>query len=129
MARPPAGERPLCCGRTFLASGLIDEARAEAERTLSALEPFVKRGVTIVGLEPSCLLTLRDEFSILLSPTRTQALAAKAMLFEEFIASEVTAERWDARAPSTHPTARLLHGHCHQKLLAYGAVKNTRIDP
>ena len=61
-AAPPPGERrPLCCGRTFLAAGLVEEARRELERTLSALAPFIERGVPVVGLEPSCLLTFRDE--------------------------------------------------------------------
>ena len=62
MAKPADGSsRPLCCGRTFLAIGQVDEARQEAERTLAALAPFVARGVPVVGLEPSCLLSFRDE--------------------------------------------------------------------
>ncbi|HEU4357420.1 MAG TPA: FAD-linked oxidase C-terminal domain-containing protein, partial [Xanthobacteraceae bacterium] len=56
LPKPADGERPLCCGRTFLSSGLVDEAKAEARRTLDALLPFVRRGVSVVGLEPSCLL-------------------------------------------------------------------------
>ena len=59
---PPSG-RPLCCGRTFLAAGLVDEARHEATRMRDALAPYVTAGTAIVGLEPSCLLTLRDEFT------------------------------------------------------------------
>ncbi len=61
--RAPA--RPLCCGRTYLAAGLVDEARAEARRVVAALAPHVARGAAIVGLEPSCLLSLRDEFLVL----------------------------------------------------------------
>ena len=56
------GDRPLCCGRTFLSAGMVDHARVEARRTLDALLPYVRRGVAVVGLEPSCLLGLRDEF-------------------------------------------------------------------
>ena len=59
------GQRPLCCGRTFLASGLVEQARQEARRTIDALRPYVERGCPVVGLEPSCLLTLRDEFLVL----------------------------------------------------------------
>jgi Fe-S oxidoreductase len=63
---PAAGDaepaRPLCCGRTFLAAGLVEEARAEARRTLAGLAPHIERGVPVVGLEPSCLLSMRDEF-------------------------------------------------------------------
>ena len=62
LPRALGEERPLCCGRTFLARGLVDEARTEARRTIRALMPFVERGVPVVGLEPSCLLGLRDEF-------------------------------------------------------------------
>src|SRR5437660_11565132 len=56
----PAVGRPLCCGRTFLAAGLVDEARAEARRMLDALAPAMAAGTPIIGLEPACLLTLRD---------------------------------------------------------------------
>ncbi len=79
--------RPLCCGRTFLAAGLVDEARHEARRTLEALLPYVERGVPIVGLEPSCLLTLRDEFLALLPGDAERTLAEQALLFEEFLAA------------------------------------------
>src|SRR5271169_2512538 len=81
----PAGERPLCCGRTFLTTGLVDEARLEASRLLEALYPFAARGVAIVGLEPSCLLTLRDKLPSMLPGDRTKALARGAYLFEEFL--------------------------------------------
>src|SRR5690606_30653308 len=80
--------RPLCCGRTFLATGMVDEARAEARRTLAALAPWVQRGVAVVGLEPSCLLTMRDEFLVLGLGDAAVALASQAMLFEEFLARE-----------------------------------------
>jgi Fe-S oxidoreductase len=110
----PPGERPLCCGRTFLAVGLVDEAKAEARRMLAALAPFVARGVPVVGLEPSCLLTLRDEFAAMLPGPETAALAKQAKLFEEFVAEESAAGRLSL------PLARragkaVLHGHCHQK--------------
>ncbi|HEY5291988.1 MAG TPA: FAD-linked oxidase C-terminal domain-containing protein, partial [Burkholderiales bacterium] len=88
LARAADGERPLCCGRTFLASGLVDEARAEARRTMAALRPYVLRGLPIIGLEPSCLYTLRDEFKSMLPGAETEALAARAVLFEEFLAAE-----------------------------------------
>src|SRR5579863_3419610 len=84
----PGVGRPLCCGRTFLAAGLVDEARKEARRMLDALAPAIALGVPIVGLEPACLLTLRDEFPAILPGAETNALAAHAQLFEEFVASE-----------------------------------------
>ena len=123
VANPPGGGRPLCCGRTYLAGGLVDEARAEAARTMAALRPFVAAGVPIVGLEPSCLLTLRDEFTALLPGAESEALAGRAMLFEEYVAqAAVRGEEPPLRAiPAKHA---LLHGHCHQKAFgAFGAVQ------
>ncbi len=126
IARPPKGERPLCCGRTFLAAGLVDEAKAEARRMADAVLPFVRAGVPVIGLEPSCLFTLKDEFASLLPKDEAEDIAAKAMLFEEFIADEIDAGtfRLDLK-PLPHSKA-LLHGHCHQKAFAaMGAVEKT----
>jgi Fe-S oxidoreductase len=127
----PSVGRPLCCGRTFLAAGLVDEARAEARRTLAALAPALAAGTPIVGLEPSCLLTLRDEFPSLLPGAEAKALAGHAQLFEEFIASECAARRFNLLlAPMPGKTA-LLHGHCHQKAFATvdAAVKTLQLVP
>ena len=123
LASPPGGGRPLCCGRTFLAAGLVDEARAEARRTLAALRPFVERGVPVIGLEPACLLTLRDEFTVLLPGDETRALAARAMLFEEFLAGEDRAGRLRLALKPVNAKLALLHGHCHQK--AFDAMAAT----
>jgi Fe-S oxidoreductase len=111
----PPGERPLCCGRTFLATGLVEEARAEARRMLAALKPYLDRGAAIVGLEPSCLFTLRDEFLGLLPGEDAKALAARAKLFEEFIAEESAAGRLKLEPGRKAPAKVLLHTHCHQK--------------
>ncbi|HKX09502.1 MAG TPA: FAD-linked oxidase C-terminal domain-containing protein, partial [Stellaceae bacterium] len=111
----PEGERPLCCGRTFLATGLVAEAKKEARRMLAALKPFIERGVPIVGLEPSCLFTLRDEFLGLLPGEDAKALAAGAKLFEEFVAEESAAGRFELSPGRNAPATVLLHGHCHQK--------------
>jgi FAD/FMN-containing dehydrogenase/Fe-S oxidoreductase len=116
-------ERPLCCGRTFLASGLVGEAKVEARRMLVALIPFATRGVPIVGLEPSCLFTLRDEFRSMLPGADTELLAENAFLFEEFLAREADAGRLDLQLKNVGAKA-LLHGHCHQKAFAaMGAVQ------
>ncbi len=111
-----SAERPLCCGRTFLSVGLTDKAREEARAMLAALAPYVARGVPVVGLEPSCLLTLRDEFRSLLPGPETEALAGQALLFEEFLAREKPEL---ALKPLAQKKA-LLHGHCHQK--AFGVM-------
>jgi FAD/FMN-containing dehydrogenase/Fe-S oxidoreductase len=115
LPKPMNGStRPLCCGRTFLSAGLVNEARAELARTVAALLPFAKRGVSIVGLEPSCLFTFRDELQSIAPGADAKLLAEKAMLFEEFIAKEMDAGRF---TPAMAPIAQkaLLHGHCHQK--------------
>ncbi|MET4127699.1 FAD-binding and (Fe-S)-binding domain-containing protein [Roseovarius sp. MBR-6] len=106
--------RPLCCGRTYLAAGMIGQARAEAQRTLDALLPHVRAGVPVVGLEPSCLLTLRDEFLTLLPGEDARLLSQNAYLFEEFVTREAQAGRLDLPLADLGQTAHV-HGHCHQK--------------
>jgi Fe-S oxidoreductase len=98
----------LCCGRTFLSVGLVDEAKREARRFVATLKPYVERGVPVVGLEPSCLFSLRDEFGVLVP--EGAALAGKAWLFEEFVAQHLA--RFGFRETRRKV---LLHGHCHQK--------------
>ncbi len=112
--------RPLCCGRTFLSAGLVDEARAEARRMLAALRPHVARGRPVIGLEPSCLFTLRDEFLAMLPGEETAKLAENAMLFEEFLVREHEQDRLDLPLKPVSESRALLHGHCHQK--AFGAM-------
>jgi len=119
-ARASGDSRPLCCGRTFLSVGLVDQAKEEARRTMAALKPFVDCGVPIVGLEPSCLLTLRDEFLAMLPNEETTALAANAFLFEEFLVREREAGRLELPLEALPSPQILLHGHCHQK--AFGLV-------
>lgn len=117
------GQRPLCCGRTFLATGMVDEAKKEARRTIAALRPYVERGVPVIGLEPSCLLTLRDEFKSMLPGEETDDLAKHAFLLEEFLVAEKKSGRFDPAQLDLKPldsTEALLHGHCHQK--AFGAM-------
>src|SRR3989440_1462788 len=120
IARATDGSRPLCCRRTFLAAGMVEQAKAEAQRVLAALEPYVGRGVDVVGLEPSCLLTLRDEFKAVLPGGETDALAAQALLFEEFLALEHEAGRLALKLKPLAEKRALVHGHCHQK--AFGAM-------
>ena len=118
LPRPADETRPLCCGRTFLASGLVDEARAEAQRMITTLKPYVERGVPIVGLEPSCLFGLRDEFISMLPGGDSAELALNAFLFEEFLAREHDAGRLQLKLKALPQPKALLHGHCHQKAFA-----------
>ncbi len=121
VAAAPEGERPLCCGRTFLSVGLVDEARREAQRLVDALLPFARQGLPIIGLEPSCLLTLRDEIPALLPGKDTELLAKHTRMLEEYIADQEGNPEF--RLPLTSPARKvLLHGHCHQK--AMGAMSS-----
>ncbi len=120
-----AGERPLCCGRTYLGQGMIPEARAEARRMLAAVAPHLEAGRTVVGLEPSCLLTLRDEYLTLGLGEFSNQLAANALLLEEFLAREMKGGGLGVRlADASGMAPVLVHGHCHQK--AVGAMKSMR---
>jgi Fe-S oxidoreductase len=120
MPRPADRARALCCGRTFLSAGLVDQARTELDRLVATYAPFAARGVPIVGLEPSCLLTLRDELLSLRSDATARSVSAHALLFEEFLVREAEAGR--LRLPlGAMPVKALLHGHCHQK--SFGAFK------
>src|SRR5579885_2208296 len=114
------GERPLCCGRTFLAVGQIGEAKREIERTLAALAPYIARGMPVIGLEPSCLLTFRDEVPALVKSDVVERLATSALLLEEFLARELAQGRLDLPLAPL-PRKALLHGHCHQK--AFDAMR------
>ncbi|HYT96223.1 MAG TPA: FAD-linked oxidase C-terminal domain-containing protein [Casimicrobiaceae bacterium] len=124
VARAPAADdrrsRPLCCGRTYLAAGMVDEAKREARRMLAALAPFAARATPIVGLEPACLLSLRDEYAVMGLGDGAKALSENAFLIEEFLARQGASRRLASvlrRLPEKHA---LLHGHCHQK--AFDAV-------
>ncbi|MCK1351979.1 FAD-binding protein [Bradyrhizobium sp. CW7] len=120
LPKPASGGRPLCCGRTFLSAGLVDEARSELDRLVAAFAPFATRGVPIVGLEPSCLFTLRDELASLRKDDDAKAVGAHALTFEEFLVREAEAGRLQLPLGTVADKA-LVHGHCHQK--SFGAFK------
>ncbi|MDH3514610.1 MAG: FAD-binding protein, partial [Gammaproteobacteria bacterium] len=120
LPRASDGARPLCCGRTFLSAGLVGEAQVEAHRLLGALKPYIDRGLPVIGLEPSCLLTLRDEYRVMRLGATASALASQAVLLEEFLAREQAAGRLRLDLRTLTVKRALLHGHCHQK--AFGVM-------
>ena len=124
VAKPVDGvKRPLCCGRTFLSVGRVDQARREAERVIAAVEPFVKRGVPVIGLEPSCILGFRDEVPAMIKSEAAQQLSMHALMFEEFLVREAAAGRLNLPLKPLAKRA-LVHGHCHQKSFGMmGAVE------
>ncbi|HUF85801.1 MAG TPA: FAD-linked oxidase C-terminal domain-containing protein [Thermohalobaculum sp.] len=111
----PASGRPLCCGRTYLAAGMVDQANAEMTRTINALRPALEAGTPVVGLEPACVLSFRDEAPRLV-PGWSEALGARVMLLEEYLEAALAEERI-ALPLGPLPDRVLLHGHCHQKAL------------
>ena len=120
IPKPAGGNRPLCCGRTFLSAGLVDHARAELDRLVETYAPFAARDVPIIGLEPSCLLTLRDELLSLRADESAKTISAHALMFEEFLCREAAAGRLSLKLAPIAAKA-IVHGHCHQK--SFGAFK------
>ena len=124
--RAGEGERPLCCGRTYLSAGMVEEAIQEAERMVSAATALASRDIPIVGLEPSCLYTLRDEIPALLPGPAADALAERATMLEEYLDAAwqegrtLPFESSEGRVgdPPAERTHVLRHGHCHQKAFA-----------
>jgi len=110
----------FCCGRTFLSGGMVQIAKAKVSELIDALLPYARAGVAIVGLEPSCLLTLRDEALAMDLGERAQCVSKQALLFEEFVSREARAGRLKLKLKAAGAPL-LLHAHCHQK--AFGAVK------
>lgn len=118
-AAAPKG-RPLCCGRTFLSAGLAEEARAEMVRTVEALRPALDRGACVVGLEPSCIMTFRDEAPALLPDLWQEEWSRQFLMLEEYLDQELRAQRISLDLQPLPQKHALLHGHCHQK--AFNAV-------
>ena len=103
-------QKALCCGKTHLSVGNISKARESAERLVETYLPFTKKGLPIVGLEPSCLLALRDEIPSLLKTKDAKLVSKYVMTFEELLSK-------DKKSLNLKPlkAKALLHGHCHQK--------------
>jgi Fe-S oxidoreductase len=121
LLAPPAGERPYCCGRTFLEMGYLDEARREAQRLIAAAKPFIERGIPLIGLEPACLLTMRDEFVSLLALDGAKQLAASALLFEEIMSRPGAAKTLTPLLLQIEAEV-LFFAHCHQHAFGTAAL-------
>jgi FAD/FMN-containing dehydrogenase/Fe-S oxidoreductase len=110
-------KKPLCCGRTHLSVGDVESARAKMSELLEALVPFARRGVSIVGLEPSCLFTLRDEALSMGLGDDAQLVANHALMIDTFLARESAQGKLEVLKQKLKPASQpiLVHGHCHQK--------------
>lgn len=109
-------EQRKCCGRPMISKGLAEEARANAIFNVQQLYEFVEKGYSIVGCEPSCILTFRDEYPDLVKGHHVADVAKASFLLEEFIIKEKQAGRWKLQLKRQEPKA-LIHGHCHEKAL------------
>ncbi len=106
-----------CCGRPLISKGMVKQARTAAEDTVKKLLPYAKEGLFIIGLEPSCLLSLRDEYLYLLPNSEDARIVARqARLFDEFIDQLAEEGRLPIHFTKTSKQV-LLHGHCHQRAL------------
>ncbi|MGH7827851.1 MAG: FAD-binding and (Fe-S)-binding domain-containing protein [Candidatus Binatia bacterium] len=105
-----------CCGRPMISKGMLGEAKNNAAWNVDQLAEYAERGIAIVGLEPSCLLTLRDEYPEFLRTRPAKRVAAHSFLLEEFLLRERDAGRLSVSFGAAGKKA-LLHGHCHQKAL------------
>ena len=107
-----------CCGRPLISKGMLHKAKAWARQNVDALLPYARRGVPIVGTEPSCLLTLRDEYLDMLGDEAARTVASHAFLLEEFLSRVVAEDPGAADVFQGEGLSPLLvHGHCHQKAL------------
>ncbi len=111
-------ERRACCGRPMLSKGLVDAARKSARRNVQVLAPYAKQGIPIIGTEPSCILTLRDEYRDLLpDDPDVEILAQQSYMIDEFLARlERDGDLGITWKTNTGPEV-FFHGHCHQKAL------------
>jgi Fe-S oxidoreductase len=111
----------VCCGRPMISKGMLAAARRAAQVNLARLVPYARDGLPIVGCEPSCLLTFRDEVPDLLPGDEARLVAGRAVLVDEFLHRHVRERGWPARradAPGGGNARRVLfHGHCHQKAI------------
>ena len=104
-----------CCGRPLISKGMLEEAREHSRWNVKQLAPYARLNIPIVGLEPSCLLTLRDETVDLVRTDDARAVAKQTFLFEEFLMRE---RAKGLELPFTgNGKKALLHGHCHQKAM------------
>ena len=105
-----------CCGRPMISKGLLEQAREQANANVDALYAYAGRGIPIVGCEPSCLLTLRDEYPEFVADQRAKTVAENSFLIDEFLAQAHSAGKLDLQFSELGKQV-MFHGHCHQKAI------------
>ena len=117
VASESACSKEFCCGRTYLAAGMVDKAKATLGELVDHLAPYADKNIPIIGLEPSCLFTLRDEALVMGFGDRAVSVSKQAQLLEEFLASEAKVGKLKLQLKASDKPV-LFHGHCHQKSFA-----------
>jgi Fe-S oxidoreductase/FAD/FMN-containing dehydrogenase len=118
----------VCCGRPLISKGLLDQARGNARHNLDALKGYAKQGIPIIGVEPSCILALKDDYLDLLPGVDAELVASQATTIDEFVQKLIQQGKLAFEAPhrrendpanggKTGKVPVMLHGHCHQKAL------------
>ena len=106
-----------CCGRPMISKGMMDAAVANARHNVGLLHAYAGNGVPIIGCEPSCLLTLRDEYPQLVPGEQARTVASQSFLIDEFLAKLKAEGNLNIGFKDT-PKQILFHAHCHQRSLA-----------
>jgi len=109
--------KEFCCGRTYLAAGMVDKAKETLEELVNHLAPYAEQHIPIIGLEPSCLFTLKDEALVMGFGDKAISISKQAQLLEEFLANQVQAGKLQLNLKAASKPI-LFHGHCHQKSFA-----------
>jgi Fe-S oxidoreductase len=108
-------------GRTYISKGLLRKAKKLANKNVALLSELISDSVPLIGIEPSAILTFRDEYPDLVDKNlqeKAKSLAKNALLFDEFLAKEIENKNIDADLFTSNSKVIWLHGHCHQKVTA-----------
>lgn len=109
--------KEFCCGRTYLAVGMVDKAKKTLGELVHHLAPYAAKDIPIIGLEPSCLFTLKDEALVMGFGEKAISVSKQAQLLEEFLSAEAKAGTLNLNLKEASKPV-LFHGHCHQKSFA-----------
>lgn len=105
-----------CCGRPLISKGLLKQAKKQAERLVDTFLPYAEEGMPIIGLEPSCILTIADDYPGLISTKEARLVASACITFDAYLSKMVDDDRFDLILRSDDRDVKV-HGHCHQKSL------------
>jgi FAD/FMN-containing dehydrogenase/Fe-S oxidoreductase len=120
----------VCCGRAMISKGFLTDARTLAQEGVAKLDRFAAAGVPILGLEPSCILTLADEWPELVPGGAAKRVASVAEMADSWLARNAKGTTTSI-GETSRPTRVLFHGHCHQKALVgtKGSVEALKLIP